>query len=168
MSFHWDSFNPFRISSEELTLTFDLLFCSQSNAAEVRLFFLVKPAATSDRVAPLALIDPGAVIVGQTCVVSGWGHVESVEGTDILHTAKMKVIDRASCTKKLQVGVGYDRVLTTQICAEPIAGGDGAICTMDPGSPLVCFPNGDPKGKPFLAGILQGRPSCKCMKIGNG
>jgi len=73
---------------------------------------------------------------GQSCVVSGWGHLKS-KGSgvpDMLREVKVKVLHENICGKML-AGYPWDRKTDTMLCA---GGEDKDACQGDSGGPLVC------------------------------
>jgi len=92
---------------------------------------------------------------GQSCVVSGWGHLKS-KGSgvpDMLREVRVKVLHENICGKMLS-GYPWDRKTDTMLCA---GGEDKDACQGDSGGPLVCQME---DGVRCLAGVVSWGVGC--------
>merc|ERR1719367_539655 len=104
----------------------------------------------------LANRDFDASQLGESCVVSGWGHRVSKGGaaSPILLETEVKAVTNEGCTKMLTTrNLPYDRTGQTMVCA---GGADKDACQGDSGGPLVCKVNGEDR----LYGIVSWGVGC--------
>ena len=72
--------------------------------------------------------------VGEECVVCGWG-TTSEDGSH--PTVLMKVTIPLVSDDTCRAAYGEDEIVSSQVCAGPVAGGKDS-CTGDDGGPLMC------------------------------
>lgn len=100
--------------------------------------------------------DFDASSLGESCVVSGWGHTVSKGGAAserLLETA-VKAVTNDGCIKMLTSrNLPYDKTGETMVCA---GGKDRDACQGDSGGPLVCKVDGEDR----LYGIVSWGVGC--------
>uniref|UniRef100_A0A7E4ZSX5 Neurotrypsin n=1 Tax=Panagrellus redivivus TaxID=6233 RepID=A0A7E4ZSX5_PANRE len=93
-------------------------------------------------------------VVGQQCVVTGWGSngTVGISSSDQLKAAILPILDRDQC---LQASTVYSAMSQTAFCAGYLEGGVDA-CQGDSGGPFAC----EYDGHFYLAGIISWGEGC--------
>ncbi|XP_069041476.1 trypsin-like [Lepisosteus oculatus] len=100
---------------------------------DIMMIKLFHPARLTGAVRPISL-PSGCPRAGQSCVVSGWGSMQTdgANGATVLQCLEVPVLSQAQCE------TAYPGMITsTMMCAGYLEGGRDA-CNGDSGSPLVC------------------------------
>jgi len=103
--------------------------------SDIALLKLARPVETTPYVQPACLPPAKSELPpGTECFVTGWGklHATAYSGAEILHQAKVPLIDQRACRKAFE----YD-ITDNMLCAGYKSGHIDS-CDGDSGGPLVC------------------------------
>ncbi|TRY68727.1 hypothetical protein TCAL_06824 [Tigriopus californicus] len=104
---------------------------------------------------PLKLAPSDFDPTGQSCLITGWGHLKSHENNDPerLQEAKVLVVSPETCKKMVPTKFPLDRHGSSMICA---GGSTEDACQGDSGGPLACQKDGEY----LLTGIVSWGVGC--------
>lgn len=120
----------------------------QGNNNDFIILKLSQPLQFNDNVQPACLpsADYAPELTGKTCVVSGWGTLQSGANSlpTMLQWVDVPLVTNAQCSNS------YGGITTSMICAGLPEGGKDS-CQGDSGGPLVCEEN----GQAVLTGVVS-------------
>jgi len=125
-------------------------YVSKTMENDIALLKLATPLTWTDKIRPVCLPDSDLSSTGsrgKTCVISGWGKLQTGgESADVLQMAYVPIIPDSECAGSGPGKWGLNQIFDTTVCAGQL--GSKATCQGDSGGPLVCA-DGYGADKPF-------------------